>query len=61
MSKAELAAQLAALQATYNGPTILYAPSRKPDRNPHRKKPSLLDLDYQKALEEAETLVASKA
>lgn len=60
MSKAELTALLAGLRADYTGEVILYAGSRKPDRLPHKFKPTERDAHYADVLADGQRLIEAR-
>ncbi|TXH89182.1 MAG: hypothetical protein E6Q71_04070 [Pseudomonas sp.] len=54
MDKESLRKQLAEQMAGFSGEVVRYAAKPLPDRQPWKKKPTMLDEDYQRALAEAE-------
>ena len=52
--RAELERQAQSFVATTGGEIVLYAAQRKPDRQPWRKKPSLLDEAFQAEIRKIE-------
>jgi len=54
MDKESLRKQLAEQMADFSGEVVRYAAKPLPDRQPWKKKPTMLDDDYQRALAEAE-------
>lgn len=60
ISKAALTELLAGLRAEFTGEVLLYAPSRKPDRNPHRAKPTPHDEHYAEVLADGQRLIEAR-
>lgn len=54
MDKESLRKQLAEQMAGFGGEVVRYAAKPLPDRQPWKKKPTMLDEDYQRALADAE-------
>ena len=49
--------QLAEQRAGFSGEVVRYAAKPVPDRQPWKKKPTMLDEDYQRSLAEAEARI----
>ncbi|GGM25609.1 hypothetical protein GCM10009425_40460 [Pseudomonas asuensis] len=49
--KEKLRAQLIELAQHYQGEIVTYAAQRKPDRNPWKRRPSILDKAYEQELD----------
>lgn len=60
LNKDDLQKMLDKAKSDFTGESVLYAAQRKPDRKPHRKRPSLLDEAFSKVIADAEKQRESK-
>ena len=60
ISKADLTALLTRLRGEYTGEVLLYAGSRKPDRMPHKFKPTERDEHYAEVLADGQRLIEAR-